>query len=65
MTQQEATMARLYPLLARFGLFAPKSDVADAFDLRLTRIGSREARARSLGLTFRNRPSHPAAAALS
>lgn len=57
-------MARLYPLLARFGLFAPKTEV-DAFDLRLTRIGSREARARSLGLTFRNRPSHPAGAALS
>lgn len=58
-------MARLYPLLARFGLFAPKADAADAFDLRLTRIGSRESRARSLGLTFRSRPSHPAAAALS
>lgn len=58
-------MSRLYPLLARFGLFAPKSETADVFDLRLTRIGNREARAQSLGLTFRNRQSHPAGAALS
>lgn len=58
-------MTRLYPLLARFGLFAQKTDAADTFDLRLTRIGTREARARSLGLTFRNRSSHPAGAALS
>ena len=57
-------MTRLFPLLAKFGLFAPKSH-GDIFDLRLTRIGSRESRARSLGLTFRSRPSHPAAAALS
>jgi hypothetical protein len=48
-------MAKLIPLLARFGLFAPKTETADLFDLRLLRIGSREARARSLGLTFRNR----------
>lgn len=46
-------MANLLPFLARFGLFAPKIDIADAFDLRLTRIGTREARARSLGLTFK------------
>lgn len=58
-------MARLLPLLARFGLFKAKPDVADLFDLRLTRIGSREARARKQGLTFRNQPSHSAAAALS
>ena len=48
-------MAKLIPFLARFGLFAPKTDIADAFELRLTRIGTREARARSLGLTFRSR----------
>mgnify|MGYP003505788995 CR=1 FL=1 len=58
-------MAKLIPLLARFGLFAQKSDSSDSFDLRLNRMGNREARARSLGLTFRNQPSRPAAAALS
>ncbi len=31
-----------YALLARFGLFAQKSEGPDAFDLRLQRIGSRE-----------------------
>ena len=59
-------MARLYPLLARFGLFVPKSNpAADAFDLRLTRLGTREARMRPLGLTFKSRSTHPEAAALS
>jgi hypothetical protein len=57
-------MTRLFPLLAKFRLFAAKPE-ADAFDLRLTRIGTREARARSLGLTFRSSPSPRAAAALS
>lgn len=46
-------MAKLFPFLARFGLFVPKVETADAFDLRLTRIGTREARARSLGMTFK------------
>lgn len=34
-------------LLQKFGLFVPKADMpdtADMFDLRLTRIGNREAR---------------------
>lgn len=31
-------------LLQRFGLFVPKEDTLDAFDLRLTRITTREAR---------------------
>lgn len=57
-------MTRLFPLLAKFRLFAAKPE-ADAFDLRLTRIGTREARARSLGLTFRSSPSPRAGAALS
>lgn len=49
-------MARLFPLLARFGLFAPKSaPEPDAFELRLMRIGMREARVQALGLTFRSR----------
>jgi hypothetical protein len=33
-----------YSLLARFGLYAPKSEGPDAFDLRLQRIGTRERR---------------------
>ena len=31
-------------LLAKFGLFAKKPEVPDAFDLRLQRIGMRESR---------------------
>ncbi len=31
-------------LLAKFGLFAKKLEVPDAFDLRLQRIGMRESR---------------------
>ena len=58
-------MAKLIPFLAQFGLFAQKPDAADLFDLRLTRIGTREARARSLGLIFKSRPSHSAGAATS
>ena len=47
-------MSRLYPLLAKFGLFARKPrPEADMFELRLLRIGSREARARNLGPGFR------------
>ena len=38
-------MAKLIPFLAQFGLFAQKPEGADLFDLRLTRIGTREARA--------------------
>ena len=64
-------MSRLYPLLAKFGLFARKPrPETDMFELRLLRIGSREARARNLGPGFRlagvrNQPSRPAGAALS
>lgn len=54
--QQEALMSRLYPLLAKFGLFARKPrPETDMFELRLLRIGSREARARHLGPGFRAR----------
>jgi len=49
-------MSRLYPLLAKFGLFARKPrPETDMFELRLLRIGSREARARHLGPGFRAR----------
>jgi hypothetical protein len=58
-------MAKLIPFLAQFRLFAQKPEAADLFDLRLTRIGTREARARSLGLIFKSRPSHSAGAATS
>lgn len=64
-------MSRLYPLLAKFGLFARKPDPeVDMFELRLIRIGNREARARNLGPGFRaggfrNQSSRQAGAALS
>ena len=47
-------------LLARFGLFAPKSAKItgpDQFDLRLQRIGFRERRHEAQPLLFRNRRS--------
>ncbi|MCU0898881.1 MAG: hypothetical protein MUC82_00125 [Cypionkella sp.] len=37
-------MAFALTLLQRFGLFAPKVDDSEAFENRLTRIGTREAR---------------------
>ncbi|GEM_PF-5281159 len=37
-------MAYALTLLQKFGLFAPKTDTSEAFALRLTRIGTREAR---------------------
>ncbi len=37
-------MAFAINLLQRFGLFAPKVDTTDAFEMRLTRIGTRESR---------------------
>ncbi len=37
-------MAALISLLSKFGLFAPKTPVDDTFDLRLTRLQTREAR---------------------
>jgi hypothetical protein len=40
-------------LLQRFGLFAQKSEGPDAFDLRLQRIGSREARVIQRKVLFR------------
>ena len=45
-----------YALLARFGLFAPKSQGPDAFDLRLQRIGSRERRCQTRPILFRPLP---------
>lgn len=62
---QESAMTKLIPLLERFGLFAPKQDSADLFDLRLMRIGTREARARNQCQTFKNRPSRSADAKTS
>lgn len=59
-------MAKLLPLFARLCLFARATpDAFDAFDLRLTRIGTREARTRRQCPTFRNQPSRRAGAALS
>jgi hypothetical protein len=58
-------MTRLIAFFARASLFARKADETDAFDLRLTRLGLREARARAQGAIFRNRPSHSAGAAIS
>lgn len=40
-------------LLARLGLFTPKSEGPDAFDLRLQRIGSRERRSQARAVLFR------------
>ena len=50
-----------YALLARFGLFAPKSEGPDAFDLRLQRIGSRECRRQARPVLFRLQPQLTAA----
>lgn len=56
-------MARIAAILSRFGLFAQNSGAPDAFDLRLTRIGTREARVkRKPSGLFRSSPSHPAGA---
>lgn len=35
-------MTYMLSLLNKFGLFAPKSETPEAFDLRLTRIQTRE-----------------------
>lgn len=52
---QEAPMTRIVTLLAKFGLLRRKDTAPDAFDMRLTRIGTRESRrtCRVCGL-FRN-----------
>lgn len=53
-------MSKLAALLAKFGLFSRKSDEPDAFDLRLTRIGTREQRVETHPCdVFKSRPSHP------
>ncbi|MDO8882587.1 MAG: hypothetical protein U0934_16070 [Pseudotabrizicola sp.] len=44
-------------LLQKFGLFAPKHDVSEVFDLRLTRIGSREARCKVRATLFVRTPA--------
>lgn len=41
-------------LLARFGLFAPKSDLPDPFALRLERISKRESRRQVRQALFRS-----------
>ncbi len=64
-------MARLIPFLTRLGLLTNATDPAEAFDLRLTRINTREARSRrqcgtfKKHLAFKNQLSRPASAALS
>ncbi len=45
-----------FSLLARFGLFAQKSEGPDAFDLRLARIGTRERRLQVRLHLFRGQP---------
>jgi hypothetical protein len=44
MKAEEAAMKYVHALMARFGLFAPKSEAPDLFAMRLQRIGNREAR---------------------
>lgn len=62
---KDSPMTNLIPLLERFGLVSAKSDSTDPFDLRLMRLGTREARARSLCPLFRNQPPHSADAKTS
>ena len=45
-----------YALLARFGLFARKSEGPDAFDLRLQRIGARERYRQARAILFKGLP---------
>jgi hypothetical protein len=52
----EAAMKFGFALLARFGLFVPKTPGPDAFDLRLQRIGSRERRRQTRPILFRPQP---------
>lgn len=54
-----------FRLLARFGLFAQKSEGPDAFDLRLQRIGSRERRRQVRPVLFRSLLQPQAGAAQS
>lgn len=49
-----------YALFAKFGLFLPKSQGPDAFDLRLQRIGTRERRREARKLLFRLQPQRMA-----
>ena len=59
-------MAKIAALFARFGVFGQKDQGPDAFDMRLTRIGTREQRcAGRSGNLFKNRLSHQASAVLS
>ena len=46
---------------ARLGLFAPRKDAPDAFDLRLHRMNTRERRREAQPVLFRNRRSLQAA----
>lgn len=53
-------MTKVTALLDKFGLFARKTEEPDAFDMRLTRIETREKRVEGHPVqVFRNRPSHP------
>ena len=49
-------MTYCYTLLAKFGLFAPKSAAPDMFDLRLQRIGNRERNRQARRVLFRPQP---------
>jgi hypothetical protein len=57
----EAAMKIGYALLAKFGLFAPKTQAPDVFDLRLQRIGTRERRCQTKPILFRPQPQLMAA----
>lgn len=45
-------MALIFTLFSKFGLFAPKVETSEAFDLRLTRLQSRESRHQPKGSIF-------------
>jgi hypothetical protein len=55
-TQLEVVMKFANSLLAKFGLFAQKPEVPDAFDLRLQRIGMRESRLQVRLHIFKGQP---------
>lgn len=45
-------MALIFSLMSKFGLYAPKVETSEAFDLRLTRLQSRESRHQTKGAIF-------------
>lgn len=56
-------MDKVTALLEKFGLLTRKTEKPDVFDMRLTRIETRERRGQGRRVQiFRSRPSHPAGA---